>query len=96
MDSKPAPQLKTEDAAMEDAFSEKGEVHESDEEKEDEDDDDVGSLEYEYNRKPAWVDDDDARVQISLASTNRLRKMRKNEDEDIVSGVVYEKRLRRQ
>lgn len=88
--------MKSEDVFMEDAFSEDDEVHESDEEKEEEEEEEEDTLEYEYNRKPAWVDDDDARIQVSLASTNRLRKMRKNEDEDIVSGVVYERRLRKQ
>ena len=33
---------------------------------------------------------------ISLAGTNRLRKLRRTEDEDLVSGKVYARRLRQQ
>jgi U3 small nucleolar RNA-associated protein 18 len=45
---------------------------------------------------PAWEDSDDDRLAISLAGNPRLRKLRVNEDEDIVSGREYTKRLRRQ
>jgi U3 small nucleolar RNA-associated protein 18 len=44
----------------------------------------------------AWEDSDDDRLAISLAGNTRLRKLRVNEDEDIVSGREYTKRLRRQ
>lgn len=45
---------------------------------------------------PAWVDSDDERMMISLASSPRLRKLRVNEAEDLVNGKEYTKRLRRQ
>ncbi|KAL0082192.1 WD40-repeat-containing domain protein [Phycomyces blakesleeanus] len=52
--------------------------------------------EEDYSQKSAWKDDDDARLQISLQGLGRLRKLRKTEDEDLVSGVEYERRLRKQ
>src|SRR5579859_388248 len=44
----------------------------------------------------AWYDEDDESLSISLATTNRLRKLRKAEDEDIVNGRTYTRRLRQQ
>ncbi|KAF8848924.1 WD40 repeat-like protein [Acephala macrosclerotiorum] len=44
----------------------------------------------------AWEDSDDDRLTISLAGNIRLRKLRINEDEDVVSGREYTRRLRRQ
>ncbi|TVY33150.1 putative U3 small nucleolar RNA-associated protein [Lachnellula occidentalis] len=44
----------------------------------------------------AWEDSDDERLAVSLAGNSRLRKLRVNEDEDVVSGREYTKRLRRQ
>ncbi|KAI8597009.1 WD40-repeat-containing domain protein [Dissophora ornata] len=49
-----------------------------------------------YGGKPAWVDDDDKTLSISLKAANRLKKLRKEESEDVVSGMDYEQRLRRQ
>lgn len=46
--------------------------------------------------KPAWVDSDDERNTVSLASNPRLRKLRITESEDIINGKEYAKRLRRQ
>ena len=46
--------------------------------------------------KAAWLDSDDDRLQISLATNSRLRKLRDFEGEDIISGREYIKRLRRQ
>ncbi|KAF4624737.1 hypothetical protein G7Y89_g13433 [Cudoniella acicularis] len=45
---------------------------------------------------PAWEDSDDDRLTISLAGNSRLRKLRVNEDEDLVSGREYTMRLQRQ
>lgn len=45
---------------------------------------------------PAWVDSDDERIVISLASNPRLRKLRVSEAEDLVNGKEYTRRLRRQ
>lgn len=44
----------------------------------------------------AWVDSDDERIVVSLASNPRLRKLRFAESEDLVNGKEYSKRLRRQ
>ncbi|TFY60987.1 hypothetical protein EVG20_g7224 [Dentipellis fragilis] len=49
------------------------------------------------NRKPpAWVDLDDANLEVSLATNTRLRKLRDAPAEDVVNGREYERRLRRQ
>lgn len=45
---------------------------------------------------PAWVDSDDERLTISLASYNQRRKLRDTEIDDVVSGTEYSRRLRRQ
>ncbi|KAH7884117.1 WD40-repeat-containing domain protein [Phlebopus sp. FC_14] len=47
-------------------------------------------------KAPAWTDPDDANVQVSLTSNNRLRKLRDAPSEEIVGGREYERRLRRQ
>jgi len=46
--------------------------------------------------RPAWEDSDDERITVSLASVPRLRKLRKEESEDVVTGRQYIKRLRQQ
>jgi WD40 repeat protein len=45
---------------------------------------------------PAWEDSDDERLAVSLASATQLRKLRISEDDDIVSGTEYTRRLRQQ
>ncbi|EYB28037.1 hypothetical protein FG05_00485 [Fusarium graminearum] len=45
---------------------------------------------------PAWEDSDDDRLAVSLAGATRLRKLRKTEAEDLVSGTEYSQRLRQQ
>ncbi|KAK3943623.1 WD40-repeat-containing domain protein, partial [Diplogelasinospora grovesii] len=45
---------------------------------------------------PAWEDSDDERLTVSLANSSRLRNLRNAEDEDVVSGTEYARRLRRQ
>lgn len=47
-------------------------------------------------KAPAWTDPDDTTLQVSLASDNRLRKLRDAPSEDSVGGREYERRLRRQ
>ncbi|KAG8220198.1 WD40-repeat-containing domain protein [Butyriboletus roseoflavus] len=47
-------------------------------------------------KEPAWVDPDDANLQVSLTSHTRLRKLRDAPAEDTVGGREYERRLRRQ
>jgi U3 small nucleolar RNA-associated protein 18 len=46
--------------------------------------------------EPAWKDSDDERVQVSIATSDRLRKLRVTEDEDMMNGKEYSRRLRRQ
>lgn len=43
-----------------------------------------------------WFDPADEQLQISLLGQKRTRKLRDVEDEDVVSGLEYENRLRRQ
>ncbi|KAL8702041.1 MAG: hypothetical protein Q9224_000211 [Gallowayella concinna] len=43
-----------------------------------------------------WHDSDDDRILVSLQTSPRLRKLRDYEDEDLVNGREYTKRLRRQ
>jgi len=51
----------------------------------------------ETGREPAaWEDSDDERLVVSLASVPRLRKLRKTEDEDLITGKEYARRLRAQ
>lgn len=45
---------------------------------------------------PAWEDSDDERMVVSLAAVPRLKKLRKREDEDLINGKEYARRLRRQ
>jgi len=45
---------------------------------------------------PAWADDDDETLEINLTSVNRTKKLRETEQEITLSGVEYEKRLRKQ
>ena len=45
---------------------------------------------------PAWVDDDDETLEINLTTVNRTKKLRETEQEITLSGVEYEKRLRKQ
>lgn len=58
----------------------------------DSDDDDE-----ETDQPPAvWHDSDDERLTVSLASQQRLRKLRVAESEDVINGKEYIRRLRRQ
>ncbi|EHL02665.1 putative U3 small nucleolar RNA-associated protein 18 [Glarea lozoyensis 74030] len=56
----------------------------------------ASSDEYDDGDAPAWEDSDDDRLTISLAGNPRLRKLRKSEADDVVSGKEYTRRLRRQ
>lgn len=47
-------------------------------------------------RQAAWFDPADEQLQISLLGQKRTRKLRDGEDEDVVNGLEYENRLRRQ
>lgn len=48
------------------------------------------------NDAPAWVDSEDEKIVVSLASDTRLRKLRTVEADDLVNGKEYIKRLRQQ
>jgi U3 small nucleolar RNA-associated protein 18 len=50
----------------------------------------------EAERTPVWHDSDDDRLVVSLANHDRLRKLRRSEADDVVSGREYILRLRRQ
>jgi U3 small nucleolar RNA-associated protein 18 len=46
--------------------------------------------------RSVWADPDDERLRVSIASDKRLRKLRVEESEDVITGSDYENRLRRQ
>lgn len=46
--------------------------------------------------KAAWSDSDDERITISLTSRTQLRKLRRSEADDIITGKEYSRRLRKQ
>lgn len=52
--------------------------------------------EEEEDEGAAWQDSDDERMVVSLASVPRLRKLRRTEAEDVISGKDYVRRLRKQ
>ncbi|KAK6259346.1 hypothetical protein SCA6_013820 [Theobroma cacao] len=47
-------------------------------------------------RKAVWVDEEEEKTTINIAKVNRLRKLRKEEDESLISGSEYISRLRAQ
>ncbi|XP_008802211.2 U3 small nucleolar RNA-associated protein 18 homolog [Phoenix dactylifera] len=47
-------------------------------------------------KKPAWVDDEEERTEVDIVKVNRLRKLRKEADERVISGADYVARLRAQ
>lgn len=56
----------------------------------------ISDLEETEQRKPAWIDDEEEKTAINIAKVNRLRKLRKEEDESVISGSAYVSRLRAQ
>ncbi|KAF9907888.1 U3 small nucleolar RNA-associated protein 18 [Linnemannia zychae] len=80
----------------EDEDMEVGQAADDEEEEGASEDEEVARLTAIYGGKPAWVDEDDKTLSISLKSANRLKKLRKQEAEDVVNGEDYEQRLRRQ
>ncbi|XP_027362905.1 U3 small nucleolar RNA-associated protein 18 homolog [Abrus precatorius] len=69
-------------------YQEDGELFEGNH---DDDDDDQA-----MQRKPVWVDDEEENATVNIAKVNRLRKLRKGEDENLISGSEYVSRLRAQ
>lgn len=55
-----------------------------------------GSIDEEEDkqRKPVWVDEEEEKTSVNIANVNRLRKLRKEEDESVISGSEYVSRLR--
>ncbi|GAB2270062.1 hypothetical protein Dimus_004975, partial [Dionaea muscipula] len=47
-------------------------------------------------KNPAWVDEEEEKTYVNIANVNRLRKLRKEEDETVISGSDYVSRLRAQ
>ncbi|KAI9470881.1 MAG: WD40-repeat-containing domain protein [Benjaminiella poitrasii] len=64
---------------------------ESDSEDNDDSDDDESDEDY-----AAWEDEDDKNLKISLMASNLTKKLRNDADEDVVDGVEYTRRLRKQ
>ncbi|KAK1285613.1 hypothetical protein QJS10_CPB20g01373 [Acorus calamus] len=54
-------------------------------------------LEEEETRKPVWVDDEEETAEVDILNgANRLRKLRREEDEKVISAADYVSRLRAQ
>ncbi|XP_073063476.1 U3 small nucleolar RNA-associated protein 18 homolog isoform X2 [Primulina eburnea] len=47
-------------------------------------------------RKPVWVDEEEEKITVDISKVNRLRKLRKEENESVISGSAYIARLRAQ
>ncbi|KAJ6831100.1 U3 small nucleolar RNA-associated protein 18-like protein [Iris pallida] len=47
-------------------------------------------------RKPAWIDEDDAAIEVDIEKVPRLRKLREFKDEKVISGAKFAERLRAQ
>lgn len=52
--------------------------------------------EREEEKKPAWFDDEEERTEVDIVKVSRLRKLRKEADERVISGADYVARLRSQ
>lgn len=72
--------------------SSSGSIHSSDSDS----DSDSPVVKTVNRRKAAWYDPADEDLTVSLKDVTRLRKLRVNPGEDIVGGLEYEGRLRRQ
>ena len=94
----PVAEEETKDSVKEtgEQFERADEIDYEDEEDEEDESEAEEEKYYGYKQKPAWEDEDDGRLMVSLMSADRLRKLRKDEDEDVVNGLEYEKRLRTQ
>ncbi|CAN1166441.1 U3 small nucleolar RNA-associated protein 18 homolog [Linum perenne] len=68
------------------------ELPEDDAEFSDEDEENEGGVANE--RKAVWVDDEEEATKIDISKVNRLRKLRKEEEESVISGSEYVSRLR--
>lgn len=57
---------------------------------------DARNEDYDKQKKPVWRDDEEEKTVINISKVNRLRKLRKEEDETLISGSAYVSRLRAQ
>jgi U3 small nucleolar RNA-associated protein 18 len=62
----------------------------------DENDEEDSEDEIDEDEDAAWKDEDDKRLKISLTASNITKKLRTDVDEDIIDGVEYTRRLRKQ
>eukprot|EP01018_Ginkgo_biloba_P008299 Gb_28754 [translate_table: standard] len=53
-------------------------------------------IDEEPERKPAWIDEEEAETKVNITRVSRLRKLRNEEKEDLISGTDYVNRLRSQ
>ncbi|CAD5178944.1 U3 small nucleolar RNA-associated protein 18 homolog [Musa acuminata AAA Group] len=56
----------------------------------------MGKEDLSEERKPVWVDEEEERTEVDIVRVNRLRKLRKEADEHVISGADYVARLRAQ
>lgn len=52
--------------------------------------------EEEFEKKPVWIDEEEAETKVNITKVNRLRKLKRQESEDLISGTDYINRLRSQ
>ncbi|GKU86434.1 hypothetical protein SLEP1_g960 [Rubroshorea leprosula] len=52
--------------------------------------------EVKSQKKAVWVDEEEEKLSVNIAKVNRLRKLRKEEDDSVISGSEYVSRLRAQ
>ncbi|GLT42389.1 hypothetical protein SLA2020_163910 [Shorea laevis] len=53
-------------------------------------------IEVKSQKKAVWVDEEEEKLSVNIAKVNRLRKLRKEEDDSVISGSEYVSRLRAQ
>ncbi|KAG5930169.1 hypothetical protein E4U42_002721 [Claviceps africana] len=54
------------------------------------------SSKIEQKDAPTWEDSDDDRLVVSLSSNSKLRRLRTTQEDDLISGAEYSRRLRHQ
>jgi U3 small nucleolar RNA-associated protein 18 len=57
---------------------------------------DACQTEDKHSDFPQWVDEEDMEIQISLNKKNNLKKLKKDKNEDLISGIEFQERLREQ
>lgn len=50
--------------------------------------------EEDFDKKPVWIDEEEAETKVDITKVNRLRKLKSQESEDLISGTDYINRLR--